>query len=257
MTASADVAADRLVFIGGLHRSGTTLLADLLGALPDISSLTDTGVWHDEGQFLQNLFPTAAECGGPGRFARGERAHLTESDAREPAQLREQLLTAWTPFWNLDRKLLVEKSPPNLLRFRYLQTVFPGAHCIAITRHPVAVAYATAGWANASISELLEHWLRAHEIFAEDRASVPRLTVLRYEDLVADSPRVLAGLCATLGVEYVDPGIEVKPDTNARYLTRWRHSRVSPVHPRAFVHRLRYERRLERLDLGYSFGDVS
>jgi hypothetical protein len=250
-----DIASARLVFVGGLHRSGTTLLADLLGSLPEVSALTATGVWHDEGQFLQSSYPTAHELGGPGAFAFDARAHLTEADALDPSALRAELLAGWAPHWDLARRRLVEKSPPNLLRFRYLQAVFPGAHCIAIVRHPVAVAHATAGWAETSLGRVLEHWLRAHETFEHDRPHIRDLTFVRYEDLVTDVEGTLRLLCNALGVAYGSPGVAVKSDTNDRYLRRFRHSRVAPVHPRVFVHRARFERRLRKLGYRYSLGD--
>ena len=46
------IEGERLVFIGGLHRSGTTPLADALAQHPDISGLSGTGAPHDEGQHL-------------------------------------------------------------------------------------------------------------------------------------------------------------------------------------------------------------
>ena len=58
----------RFVFLAGLHRSGTTLLARLLAAHPDISGLSGTGVPADEGQHLQSVYPAAKVYGGPGRF---------------------------------------------------------------------------------------------------------------------------------------------------------------------------------------------
>ena len=249
------VTPERLVFIGGLHRSGTTLLAELLGAHSDISALTGTSVWHDEGQFLQDVVPTAHECGGPGRFAYASSAHLTEADVDDATSIRRCLLDAWQPYWELDRAYLVEKSPPNLLRFRYLQRVFPEALFIAIVRHPVAVAYATAGWAQVGVGDLLDHWLHAHEIFVKDRAVLDRIETVQYEQLVADVPGTLAQLHRAIGVRPEVPAIEVRRDTNERYLRRFRHSRFWPTHPRVLLTGQRYERRLNALGFGYSFHD--
>ena len=55
----------RFVFLAGLHRSGTTLLARLLAAHPEISGFSETGVPADEGQHLQGVYPAAREYGGP------------------------------------------------------------------------------------------------------------------------------------------------------------------------------------------------
>jgi hypothetical protein len=243
------------VFVGGLHRSGTTLLADLLGAHPDISALTNTGEWHDEGQFLQSVYPTASECGGPGRFTFDPRAHWTETDATDPDELARQFYAGWSPYWDTSRKFFVEKSPPDLLRFRFLQAVFPGATTIAIVRHPVAVAYATVQWAKTSIPDLIEHWLHAHELFETDRTKLENLIFVRYEDLVADVPGTLAAIHARLGIEHVVPDIEVRGDTNTRYFKRWRHARILPTNPQVAKNHRRFGTRLERLDYGYDLRD--
>ena len=63
-----DPARHRLLFVGGLHRSGTTLLADLIAAHPLTSGFANTGVPADEGQHLQDVYPSARAFGGPGRF---------------------------------------------------------------------------------------------------------------------------------------------------------------------------------------------
>ena len=113
-----------LVFVGGLHRSGTTLLARCLAAHPAIAGLSRTGVPEDEGQHLQDVLPTAQAMGGPGRFALRPEAHLTESSPLVSRDARERLLRAWEPYWDRTRPLLLEKSPPNLLRTRFLQALF-------------------------------------------------------------------------------------------------------------------------------------
>ena len=69
----------RFVFLAGLHRSGTTLLARLLAAHPEISGFSGTGVPADEGQHLQSVYPAAKEYGGPGRFGFAPESHLTEA----------------------------------------------------------------------------------------------------------------------------------------------------------------------------------
>jgi len=47
------------VFIAGLHRSGTSVLARCLREHPQISGFRNTGVPEDEGQHLQDVYPAA------------------------------------------------------------------------------------------------------------------------------------------------------------------------------------------------------
>ena len=46
-----------LVFVGGLHRSGTSLVHRCLASHPAVSGFSDTGVPEDEGQHLQTVYP--------------------------------------------------------------------------------------------------------------------------------------------------------------------------------------------------------
>jgi hypothetical protein len=244
-----------MLFVGGLHRSGTTLLAEMLDAHPDISGLHDTDVPHDEGQHLQTDMAAAEALGGAGRFAREPGAHLTDADAGDPL-IATRLLAAWQPFAGPGCRHIVEKSPPNLLRFRYLQHVFPDALMIAIVRHPVAVAHATVFWARTSIADQFEHWLVAHEQFESDRAHLDLLFV-RYEDLVRDPAATLRPITDRLGVASFTPDVAVRTDTNDRYFRRYRHSRVLPPSVKNWRDIRRFDARVRALGYGYSLRDAA
>jgi hypothetical protein len=71
----------RFVFIGGLHRSGTTLLARCLAEHPEVSGFSGTRALEDEGQHLQNVYQPGRAYGGPGRFGFDPEAHLTETSS--------------------------------------------------------------------------------------------------------------------------------------------------------------------------------
>ena len=229
----------RLVFVGGLHRSGTTLLADLLADHPDVSGLSETGVWEDEGQHLQDVYPAADRFGGPGRFAFAEAAHLSEDSPLVSERNRERLLSAWAPHWDTSRRLLVEKSPPNLIRFRFLQALFPGARFVAVIRHPVPVTYATHRFyrklhrrpQRPTIDRLLEHWVTAHEIFRRDLGSLDRVIVVRYEELTDRPADVLARVGDELGLDprFPEPAEAVERNRSERYFAAWHRYLSQPV----------------------------
>jgi hypothetical protein len=91
------VTGQRLVFVGGLHRSGTTPLARSLAAHPQVSGFSGTGVAEDEGQHLQTVYPPARAHGGPGRFALAAAAHLTEASPLLTPDTGARLLAQWQP----------------------------------------------------------------------------------------------------------------------------------------------------------------
>jgi len=80
----------KLVFLAGLHRSGTTLLARLLTAHPQISGFSGTDAPADEGQHLQSVYPSDHEYGRPGRFGFSPEMHLTESSPLVSEKRRTQ-----------------------------------------------------------------------------------------------------------------------------------------------------------------------
>ncbi len=219
-----------LLFVGGLHRSGTTPLARALAAHPEISGLRDTGVREDEGQHLQGVYPKAKVYGGSGRFANDPRAHLTEESELVSSDNAAALRRAWDPFWDLDRRYLLEKSPPNLVMGRFLQALFPGAPMIVVIRHPVVVALSNKKWRKAvsadprkfeTITGLVEHWVTAHRTFLADAAQLNPLHVLHYEDLVSDPARELARIEAFLGLGSPIAADRIKVGASHPYEQTW------------------------------------
>lgn len=212
-------------FVAGLHRSGTTLVADILGDHPEASGLSGTGVPEDEGQHLQDMVTAAKDHGGAGSFAFDGEAHLTEEDPRAGREAGERMAKAWEPYWDLGKPVLVEKSPPNLLRTRFLQACFPDARFVVVVRHPVPVALSTHKWSVLNTLERqVRHWVAAHETFREDEPELDRVHVLKYEDLVADPDEAAAGVHEFLGLDPEPVEREVR-DANEGYLETWRELR--------------------------------
>ncbi len=220
----------RLVFVAGLHRSGTTPLTRTLGDHPAISRLRETHVLEDEGQHLQDVYPPAMAYGGPGRFAFDEHAHLTEGSALARPENAARLWDSWSPYWDLAKPFLVEKSPPNLVMGRFLQALFPGSALIVVMRHPVVVALSTAKWRriwsrhptkHASIETMIEHWLVAHRILRDDLPHLGRVHVLRYEDLVRDPTAELQLVQRFLGLETPFPANDLTTTRSRSYEVAW------------------------------------
>jgi len=212
----------RHVFVCGLHRSGTTLIARALAQHPMISGFANTGVIEDEGQFLQSVLPLEIEFGGTGRFGFDPRAHMTEDSPFNSKNAANALLAEWRRHWDMDKPVLLEKTPSNLLRMRLLARLFEPRFFIVVTRHPVATSLATMKWTEGNLFSLISHWVHCHKIAREDALIVKRVLWVSYEAFVADPPSELARM-----TEFLDLGahgnwnLTVK-DENAKYFELWR-----------------------------------
>lgn len=218
-----NIDSDRFVFVAGLHRSGTTILHQLLRAHPDVSGFENTQVPRDEGQFLQSVFKPDSAFGGPGRMAFDPNAHLTESSALVTDSNRNRLLREWGAYYDLDKRHLLEKSPSIIVSTRFFQALFPDARFVAIIRHPIVVSLSTHNWTKANgmpLTKVAEHWSTAHEIFLEDLKHLKNCLVLRYEDMTTAPEASLRVIQKYLDISAQEPREQVE-EHNQRYLNRW------------------------------------
>ena len=202
----------RYLFIAGLHKSGTSVLHRLLRAHPDVSGFHDTGASEDEGQHLQGVFPPALAFGGEGRFALDPRSHLTEDSPLVGEDSRRKILADWNRHWDLSKSVLVEKSPPNVVRSRFLQALFADSAFIFIVRNPVVTALATQRRRGPAIADLIRNWETAYATMIADLPRVNRWALLRYEDLTAAPRAIFDEALSFLGLPPATLGEEVKSD---------------------------------------------
>src|SRR6266480_1876327 len=214
----------KYVFICGLHRSGTSLLGRNIARLENCTGFKQTGVIEDEGQFLQDVYPTSKTYGGAGKFGFDPRAHLTETSSLLTPENALKLRQSWERYWDQSKAIRVEKTPGNLLETRFLQAVFPDSYFIVIRRHPVAVSMANQRWkvSLAPLHNLFDHWLHCYALFDEDKKYLKHVYELSYEDYVRDSDKYHEEIAAFIGTRVPENGMEkASPIYNQKYLDRW------------------------------------
>ena len=184
--ASLDPGPHSWIFILGCNNSGTTLLSELLGAHPLVRTLPK------EGQRITGAIPNSASYGIGRVFS--QRLDLfrwtEESDARCVPRLRYD----WACRFSKGRGYLLEKSPPNTLRSRWLQRHFSPARFVGLVRHPYAVCEGITRRTRYSLEEAADHWALVHRLLLEDVPHLDQWMLIRYEDLCERPAEHLARL---------------------------------------------------------------
>jgi hypothetical protein len=219
-----DTNAHRYVFICGLHRSGTSVLGRNITKLENCTGFNDTGAIEDEGQFLQDVYPTSKAYGGAGRFGFDPRAHLTEDSPLLTLENALKLRQNWERYWDPSKTIRVEKTPGNLLKTRFLQAVFPDSYFIVVRRHPVAVSMANQRWkvSFAPLHNLFDHWLHCYGLFEQDKKYLKHVYELTYEDYIQNPERNHQEVARFIGAQLAGSAMEAVTDAyNQKYFNRW------------------------------------
>jgi hypothetical protein len=187
------------VFLVGCYNSGTTLLSELLGQHASIAALPT------EGQFITDQFVKDYNIGLPRMWVdREDLFILTENDTG-PDLVR--LKKEWSMRLDTNRPILLEKSPSNVAKMRWLQRHFENAHFIGIVRNGYAVAEGIArkaephhlkeGW---PIEKCAWQWRRSNEVMQQNIAHIKRFLPVTYEALTNDTSGTLNRITRFLGI---------------------------------------------------------
>jgi hypothetical protein len=237
------------LFVLGVNNSGTTALAKILESHPSVRTLPA------EGHFLTKALPRGIQYGVTRSFSlRCDVFRWTEESPSGPA-LRARYDWSW--YYPHRPGILLEKSPPNTLRARWLQQNFEPSRFIAIVRHPYAVCEGTRRRLGRTIEHAAEHWRRANEYLFNDIPHLRHSLWFRYEDLCARPEEYLVKLASFLDLSQpFDTGVLASLDSpnidntqsplrnfNSRSIGRLSHDDISAINgiAGALMERLGYE----------------
>ena len=188
------------VFLVGCYNSGTTLLAELLGQHSSISALPT------EGHFITDQFVKDYDIGLPRMWVEREDLFcLTEDDhGPDPIRIKKE----WGMRLDLSKPVLLEKSPPNTARTRWLQKHFENSYFIGIMRNGYAVAEGISRKADPShlregwpIEMSAYQWKRSNEVLLNDAKHLKRFMWVKYEDLAENTGGVLSQISDFIGIQ--------------------------------------------------------
>ena len=171
------------LFVLGVTNSGTSILNRLLDAHPEVRILPT------EGQWLTDALPLAKTYDVRRKWSeRLDVFHLSEDDDPAPA-LRAKY--DWLYHYPRRPGILVEKSPPNTIRARWLQANFRPSRFVAIVRHPYAVCEGIRRRSKVGIEEAARQWATANEVMLADAKQLEHFHLVTYEDLTERPDEVL------------------------------------------------------------------
>jgi len=216
---------DAAIFVGGLPRSGTSLMRDILGSHPDVAMFFgELPLWRElasahAGRSLARAEDRDALIRNLATHPRMQRAQMTlDGDELAAALAREPTVSLGTVFAHALRQYARRegkprwgvKDPRNEFHADQILAELPAARIVHMLRDPRDVlASQRAMWgARAQHIVSTTHDWRRSAALARRNQAVHRgaYAVVRYEDLVVDPARVVRNLCRTLDLDY-DPAM--------------------------------------------------
>lgn len=221
---------DRPIFVVGVPRSGTTLLAAMLGAHPLIYSGPETDFFHflDKLDLARVTDPSrwpqaAAQCmfkwiqadwkpPVPAVFGHSEETLVELLGSRRPSAKAMFEALVWLEAQRKGALYVAEKTPRHILYLNQIWKVFPAARVIHVVRDPrdVATSMLRVGWewGPRNFVEALLLWRAMDRKGRRMIVGDKRAMTIRYEDLVGDPESALRKICEFVDVPYHEAMLE-------------------------------------------------
>lgn len=249
-TAPSGVDLDRVVFVCGVGRSGTSLLQSMLNAHPDLALPPETHVFRryvapTRTRRAHAAMTVAGLAGVLERDPDFARAGIAAADVLEGerdgaidlARVHGRLLRAWAAREGKAR--VGDKDPRNLDFLPELARAYPRAYAVHIVRDPRAVVQSRTKAAWSARRPWWSHALIAQEQLRRGRRAGAehfgeRYLEVRYESLVADPAEELARIAEHIDVPY--DGAMLDFGASARSLVgddemSWKKETLGPLLP--------------------------
>jgi hypothetical protein len=203
------------IFISGCNRGGTTILAQLLAAHPEVRNV-GRGPFC-EGQYLwRRRFRDWSRH----RWAVGPwRPLLRRTAEHATPELVEFFRSTFEQAMDGPGRML-EKTPANAVRIPLIDRIYPDCHFVHVLRdgrHTTASLVAR----RVLLPVAPYQWVGVHRTALADLAALrpERVTLVRFEELAEDPERVLRKICDRCGLAW---GAPERDRMTAAVLQYWR-----------------------------------
>ena len=238
---------DKLIFIIGVGRSGTTLIQSMLNAHPEVAC-------PPESHFLKNylvpqmqnklLYPgeklidKLKSDEGIARLGLDLDSIIAHSDVNSPEFLRTFFLDILGKYGAERNKLhLGEKDPLNTGYLPFIKKAFPDSYIVHIIRDPrdVILSRRKTNWGgkNPFVVHLAEYKYYMDKVLSEGTTLFGNnYSELYYEDLIEKTEGTLKEVCKNLGLNFEPAMLEFHKQA-AELVTegemRWKENVLKPV----------------------------
>lgn len=196
------------IFIIGMHRSGTTLLEQMLDGHPQVHG---AGELYDFTSAMR--YQTDHHCQGVIDQTIIERASAPGFDFKAVGERYLQGLA-----WRLGGKPYVtDKLPSNFLNAGFICQALPQAKLLHMVRDPIEVCFSNLRelFSNANPYsydqiELADYYIQYHRLMMHWRETYPgRILDIRYDRMVRDPEAVIREVCAFCGLDFVPQMLDI------------------------------------------------
>ncbi|QIL19985.1 sulfotransferase [Thermomonas sp. HDW16] len=200
------------LFIVGMHRSGTTLLEQLLDGSPNVKGIGEVYDFASAMRYATN------------RFSRGvtDRAIVERAKGIDFTEVGKRYQDSMA--WRLgDEQFFTDKLPSNFLNIGFICRALPHAKMLHMVRDPVETCFSNlrelfsdANPYSYSQMELAEYYLQYHRLMAHWHGAYPgRILDVQYADLARDPETVMRKVADFCGVDFVPEMADSRSSTRA------------------------------------------
>jgi hypothetical protein len=169
------------IFIAAPNSSGSSLLYSVLSTSPNVSTITQSKINRIAEGFSQGIvdgsiapIPTKKE---KGIFSKGCEKYQDKKNYNW-----KKIKKLWYNNWNLEKHILLEKTPTNIYRLDILKEQFPFTKFILMIRNPYCACESIRRRNNVTLKCAAEHWANTAKQQLINKKQ-KKSFFLKYEDL--------------------------------------------------------------------------